>query len=273
MIYELKKDQFSRISHLLNGELINLEIKAVVEGYNPGWVFVDNIKAPKTSMIWSKGIEGFYFVGDASNESFNNIIYSYIKEEIAPRVEELGLGYFEFSGTSREWDKNFDKVFNKEKLNKSKQFVYKNKNIDNNSYINLRLEDDYILKEVNKDLLRNKHFNLDFVKNAICEWWDSIEDFIKHGVGFSILHKDVAVCSCVTSFMTAYSMESHIKTMEKYRKKGLATRAVGEFIKYCKENQYIPYWDCMEKNYGSRALAEKFGYKKEFEYTLYSFKF
>lgn len=270
MIYELKNNQFYRISHLLNGELINLEIKAVVEEYNPGWVFVDNIDSPKTSMIWSRGIEGFYFVGDASNESFNNSIYSYIREEIAPRAKKLGLGHFEFSGTSQEWDKNFGKIFKEEKLNKSKQIVYKNKNIDNYS---LSLKDDYILKEVDKELFHNKNFNLDFVKSAIYEWWDSIDDFFKCGIGFCILHKDVAVCSCVTSFMTDFSMESHIKTMEKYRKKGLATRTVGEFIKYCKEKQYIPYWDCMEKNYGSRALAEKFGYKKEFDYILYSFKF
>lgn len=270
MIYELKNNQFHRISHLLKGEFINIEIKAVVEGYNPGWVFVDNIESPKTSMIWSRGIEGFYFVGDASNGRFNNSIYSYIREEIVPRAEKLGLRDFEFSGTSREWDKNFGKIFNEEKLNKSKQFVYKNKKIDNYS---LSLQDDYILKEVNKDLLHNESFNLDFVKSAIYEWWDLIDDFIKYGIGFCILHNEVAVCSCVTSFMTDSSMESHIKTMEKYRKKGLATRAVGEYVKYCKENQYTPYWDCMEKNYGSRALAKKFGYKKEFDYILYSFKF
>ena len=67
MIFELEQKQFNKISHLLSGNYINLEIKAVVDGYNPGWVFVDNKEDPKTAMVWSRGIECFYFVGDASN--------------------------------------------------------------------------------------------------------------------------------------------------------------------------------------------------------------
>lgn len=82
MIYELNRAQFLNISHLLNGELINLAIKAVVEGYNPGWIFVDNIENPKMAMIWSKGIKGFYFVGESNNLDFNNNINMYIDKEI-----------------------------------------------------------------------------------------------------------------------------------------------------------------------------------------------
>jgi len=272
MIYELKQSQFSKVSHLLKSKLINLEIKSVVEGYNPGWVFVDNIEEPKTAMVWSRGIKGFYFVGDANNLDFNNNIDLYIDKEITPRGKELEYESFEFSGTSKEWDENLKTVFKNRNIHMSKQFVYKHNIVESISFNNLELEEDYILKEINEDLLENKQYNLEFVKSAIYEWWDSIDDFIKNGVGFCILHKDAAVCSCVTSFMTDDSMESHIQTQEAHGKKGLATKAVAEFIKYCRENQYKPYWDCMEKNYGSRALAEKFGYNKEFEYFLYEFK-
>lgn len=272
MIYELKQAQFYKISHLLRGNYINLEIKAVVDGFNPGWVFVDNIEKPKTTMVWSRGINGFYFVGDASNSEFNDSINKYIDKEILPRAKKLGLERFEFSGTSKEWDDNFETIFKNRNLNRSKQFVYKHKNIENVSFDNIEFEDGYTLKEVNEDLLKSDKYNLEFVESAIYEWWDSINDFIKNGVGFCTLYKDTAVCSCVTSFMTDNSMESHIKTSDNHRKKGLATKAVAEFVKYCKSNGYVPYWDCMEKNYGSRALAEKFEYNKEFEYFLYEFK-
>ncbi len=90
MIFELNQLLFSKASHLLNGELINLEIKAVVEGYNPGWVFVDNTENPETAMVWSKGIKGFYFIGDANNSDFNNNINLYIDEEILPRAQSMG---------------------------------------------------------------------------------------------------------------------------------------------------------------------------------------
>lgn len=188
-----------------------------------------------------------------------------------PRAQKLGLETFEFSGTSQEWDENFKLIFRNRNIRISKQFVYKHNNIENISFDNLKLEGEYVLKQVDEDLLKSNQYNLQFVKSAIYEWWDSIEDFIKYGIGFCILHKDTAVCSCITSFMIDSSMECHIKTLERYRKKGLATRAVGEFVKYCKDNQYVPHWDCMEENLGSRALADKCGYNKEFEYFLYDF--
>ena len=273
MIYELKKDQYSKISHLLKNEYINLEIKSVVEGFNPGWVFVDNTKRPKTAMLWSKGIEGFYFVGDANNDDFNDSINDYIKNEIVSRATKLGLEYFEFSGTSRAWDENFELIFKDQNLNKSKQFVYKMGNDKINNFNDFNLEEEYTLRKLNMDLLQSEQYDLKFVEDAIYQWWDSIEKFIDYGIGFCILHKDIAVCSCVTSFMTDNCMESHIKTSEKHRKSGLATKAVGAFVNFCKENQYNLYWECMEKNFGSRSLAEKFRYNKEFEYYLYRFNF
>ncbi|MFP4661426.1 MAG: hypothetical protein ACLFPF_04475 [Halanaerobiales bacterium] len=44
-------------------------------------------------------------------------------------------------------------------------------------------------------------------------------------------------------------------------------------MKYCGDNDYTTYWDCMEANYVLRALAEKFDYSKEYDYKLYWFKF
>ena len=125
MIYELDKSQFYKVSHLLVGDLVNIEIKGVVQGFNPGWVFVDNIDTPKTAMIWSKAIDGFYFVGDENNIEFNSSINKYIDSEISPRAKVLGLESFEFSGTSPKWDVIFEELFKCRKLNRSKQLTYK----------------------------------------------------------------------------------------------------------------------------------------------------
>lgn len=272
MIYELKKTQFTKISHLLKGDLINLEIKSVVQGFNPGRVYVDNVENPRTAMVWSKGIKGFYFIGDENNLDFNNSINEYIDREISPKAKEQGLNSFEFSGTSKKWDKALENIFKNRNIDMSKQFVYKHKGIDKLSENNFKLDDEYVLEEINQDTFNCNLSNLDYVESTILEWWESIEDFFENGVGFCIIHNQAAVCTCVTSFRGVDSMESHIQTLENYRKRGLATIAVSEFLKYCIDNNYEPYWDCMEKNYGSRALAEKFGYDKAFEYVLYEFE-
>jgi len=219
MIYELDKSQYHKVDHMPKGDLINLEIKSVVEGYNPGWVFVDNIEQPKTAMVWSRGIQGFYFIGDSNNPAFNDYINQYIDEEITPRAKALGYHHFEFSGTSKEWDEAFIEIFNGRRLDKSKQFVYMLKNCHNPIYnhYNIGLGEGYIVKEVKElkeDLIKSNIYSLDFVRTAILQWWDTIDDFLEHGEGFCILYNHTAVCSCVTSFMTDHNMESHIVTHE-----------------------------------------------------------
>lgn len=272
MIYELKQTDFKKIEHLLNGDFINLTIKAVVRGFNPGWVFVDNLEEPRTAMIWSRGIKGFYFVGDENNTNFNSSINNYIDKEISPRAKELGLNSFEFSETSLEWDNTLERVFANRNIYKSRQFVYKHSILEKGTLDEVALDSDYSVKRVNKELLESNLVNLDFIKPIILEWWDSEEDFLEKGVAFCILHGQEVVSSCVSSIVTEDSMESHIVTLENHRKRGLAKKAVNEFLRYCKDNGYEPYWDCMEKNAGSRALAESLGYEKAFEYSLYDFK-
>jgi len=95
---------------------------------------------------------------------------------------------------------------------------------------------------------------------------------LKYGVGFCIVYNDKIVSSCVSSFVTKKAMESHIVTVDGYRKRGFAKLAVKEFIRFCDIKNYTPYWDCMEDNFGSRALAEGLGYSKKYDYKLYSFE-
>ncbi len=271
MIYELNPSQFESIAHLLNGDRINLEVKAVVEGYNPGWVFVDNVMTPSTAMVWSRGIKGFYFLGDTNSLEFNNSLNTYIKYIITPRAKKLDLDSFEFSGTSLEWDKKLAQIFKDRDLQVSKQFVYKRPQKSKHAGVAVELDDSFSIRKVDGNLLKESEYNLDLVKSNVLEWWGNVGDFSKHGIGFCIMHEKQAVCSCTASSYDGHEIQSHIVTKEAYRKKGLATIAVEEFVKESHTRHLDLYWDCMEKNKGSRVLAEKLGYKKSYEYNLYEF--
>ena len=67
MIYELKKERFGSIKDIVHKQWDNIEIMAVLSGINTGWVFVDSLETPATALLWSKGIEGFYFIGNPDN--------------------------------------------------------------------------------------------------------------------------------------------------------------------------------------------------------------
>jgi len=272
MIYELNPSQFKSITHLLSGERINLEIKAVVEGYNPGWVFVDNVMEPSTAMVWSKGIKGFYFLGDVNSVEFNNSLKTYIKYIIAPRAHKQEINSFEFSGTSLEWEAKLEQIFKDQNLSVSSQYVYKRP-----SQLELGdiagVPDAFEVVKVDKSLFEQAELDLKLVKDNIKDWWGDVRKFNEHGTGYCILHEKQAVCTCVTSSYDGQQTQSHIVTMDSFRKRGLATVAVAEFVKEANSDSLGLYWDCMEKNTGSRALAEKLGYEKAYEYKLFEFDF
>lgn len=272
MIYELKKSEFHRIEHMMGGDLINLEIKSVANRYNPGWIFVDNVKSPKSALIWSKGIEGFYFLGKENNLEFTDYLDAYITDVIISRAKNMGLNRFEFSGTSKEWDITLEKVFEKRKLCRSKQFVYKHKNIEKSLKNQNILPDGVSVRKVDGEFLKTNIENIDFVKEKVLEWWNTFEDYYNKGIGYCVIYENTIVTSCISSFVSDDAMQSHIVTLEKYRKSGFAKMAVSEFLRYCMKNNYEPYWDCMETNAGSRGVSESLGYCKDFEYRLYSFK-
>ncbi|MTI47563.1 MAG: GNAT family N-acetyltransferase [Firmicutes bacterium] len=273
MIYELDRTNYFKVENLLTGDLINIEIAGVIQGFNPGWIFVDDINSPKTAMVWSKAIEGFYFIGDENNKEFNDCIDTYIDNEIVRRARVLGLDSFEFSGTSSKWDNTIEEIFKNRNLNKSKQLTYKNKKIDGKLADDIKLQDEYKLNRVTKALFNSEISNLSFLENMILDWWSSVDDFLNYGVGYCIIVENKIISCCITSCVTDYALGSHTVTIEEYRKKGLAKVLIFEFLKYCKENGLEAHWDCMDKNISSKALAESCGYKREFDYTLYEFEF
>lgn len=271
MIFELNPSQFKSISHLLDGERVNLEIKAVVEGYNPGWVFVDNVMDPQAAMVWSKGIKGFYFLGRTDNEDFNNYLNTYIKYIIAPRAKKMDLDTFEFSGTSLAWEDKLAEIFSDRDLSISKQYVYRRPVAEKSSDFAVELDKAYEVCMIDNDLFQRPELDLSLVKESVDDWWESTQDFNENGIGYCIVHDNKAVCSCTASSFDGSEVQSHIVTNENYRKQGLATAAVAEFVKTAKQTDLELYWDCMEKNEGSRALAEKMGYVKAYEYKLFEF--
>ncbi|MBS9801727.1 GNAT family N-acetyltransferase, partial [Bacillus toyonensis] len=59
MISELNKSDFYKCKGLVN-EKGHLEVKAVIEGVNPGRIFVDNISSPNSGLIWLGNNDGFF---------------------------------------------------------------------------------------------------------------------------------------------------------------------------------------------------------------------
>lgn len=123
MISELKKSEFYKCRCMLY-EQGQLEAKAVVEGINPGRIFVDDIESLASGLIWLGNNDGFFFIGDERNEGFNTELNHFIDTVIILEARKVGLTWFEGIGNHNKWDETIIKVFENRNLGSWNQRVY-----------------------------------------------------------------------------------------------------------------------------------------------------
>ena len=274
MIYELDKSKFGMISNILNKNSDNIEVKAIIEGINPGWIFVDSLDKPKVAVVWSAGQEGFYFVGNENIVEFNNSINDFIDNEIEERAINKDLKRFEFSGETEKWCSVFEKIFSKRKLRTSKQYVYKLEKNDWENYNKGLNSSKYKLHKIDKQLLENKEIqNTIFLTKEILRWWSSLDDFFNKSHGFCMIDKNKITNYSLGNFYIDNVMTIGIETLKEYRRQGLSQITSEAFIGKCFEENNKVQWECMGENIASYKLAEKLKFKRTKEYTLYSFPF
>ena len=90
MIYELEKRDFYKCRDLASTGG-NIEEKAIIDGQNPGRVFVDNILTPTTAMIWQGNLDGFIFIGDPKNNMFNGQVKQFIDDNFSSSKKTIPL--------------------------------------------------------------------------------------------------------------------------------------------------------------------------------------
>jgi len=275
MISELKKFDFYKCKDLLY-EHGQLEAKAIIEGINPGRVFVDDNNYPTSGLIWLGNNDGFIFIGDEKNEVFNNELNNFIENIIIPEAIKVGLTWFEGIGNHREWNTTIEKVLKSRKLGIWNQRVYTLQKNDFKCNSELAIEHGYKVVKICKTLFKNNDHsinNIEFLHSKILEFWSSPERFFSDGIGYCMVHKNEIVSVCFSGFVVGNVHCIDIETLERHQGKKLAQKISQSFVKDCLNNNIVPYWDCMESNKPSIAVAEKIGFRNVFNYIGYDFSF
>lgn len=275
MISELKKSEFHKCKDLLN-ERGQLEAKAVVEGVNPGRIFVDDIDSPTSGLIWLGNNDGFFFIGDERNERFNIELNNFIDKVIIPDARKVGLTWFEGIGNHNNWNETIKKVFENRNLGRWKQRVYTLQKNDYKCNFELTIEEGYSIVRINENLYKNSNKsirNIELLHSKILEFWSSPKRFFNEGIGYCVLYKNEVVSVCFSGFVVDNVHCIDIETLEEHQGKKLAQKVALTFVEDCLDNNLVPYWDCMDSNKPSIAVAENIGFKNVFNYVGYDFKF
>ncbi len=271
MLYQLHKDELQLIQPLLSGERVNLEVKAIAAGNSPGWALVDEKDKPQTALVFSRGQGGFYFVGRENNQHFEVALPQTIAN-LQPRLAGLNIDYFEYSGTSPQWDQSLKRLFADRDYGRDTQHVYLFPGLSQHRLPAPRQGLDHQVVEITGALLNNPGIDTTYIENNLLDWWDSLDKFFEHGYGYSVACAGKAVALCYTSFVAGEKdWELGVNTQEEYRIRRYAGDAALALLRHCQQRGIKPYWDCTAENSPSRRLALSLGFSLAFTYEIYYF--
>ena len=267
---KLKVEEFYRVQKNIGFIGLSPEPISVIMKNNPGDIYVDNINIPKTALIWSYGIEGFYLVGDSNNKKTNNEIKEFVNNILITRMKEKDYDCFEVSGSTTLWDRTITDIFGQKELRSWKQLIFMG-DIKTQEDI-LRTDLTFKIRNIKDESFDiNRLFNKDYLNNELLQFWDDLSTVKKKGNCFYATINEKVIGMCYTGFVTDEMKVIGIETVEKYRRNkiaySLALRCLQEII----EEEKIPYWDCTDDNIASKRLADKLGLKKMGEYICYGF--
>ncbi|MGN7760769.1 GNAT family N-acetyltransferase [Paenibacillus sp. 22594] len=270
MITELPKADFYKIKHLTDA-CCNIEVKAIVGGNNPGWVFADDPAEPKSALIWIQGQTGFHLVGDPQSEPFLNGLEAFMQSEIESKLTKLNMNWVEISCESESWRKTIEVIFNKRKISNSLQHVFKlGEALDTVA----GLSSDAEVHRMDKSMFETGRIsNQAFIEEKLARFWDSPDHFFQQGVGYFVERDHKAVSVCFSAFITGHNHAVDIETIEGYRNRNYAASAARAFVEECRRSGIQPYRDCSPDNSGSIRLAEMMGLVHDFDYRIFWYNF
>ena len=270
MIQRLEESEYARIRPLFDGLRYNLVIDSVIDGNTQAWVYTDDVHDPRTAFMWNRQ-DAMLLAGDVDNDAFNRALDRLITEEIIPDARERYIPHLSLHYFPQAWESKAGVILRGKHAVKARRRFYTLADLKVDWRAGLR--PGYTMQRMDDGLLaRNDLKNIDQVLGWILSFWHSTRDFTSTGFGFCLIQGEAILSWCLSVFASENEFELGLATDAAYRNQGLATLTASACIDHCISHQLTPLWHCWGDNLPSIAVAEKVGFEKAFEYTVYRFE-
>lgn len=269
----LPREDFNKVLESLKKvSFNNLFARSVVESHVNGNVYVDDLINPQTYYVVHPYGMSLLF-GRHDNLAFNAMFRNYALNSKQTRQQHEWMQAF-----PSEWDTVLKDLFGEKMLLSSMNMGAATKGIvELNTRVNFKFHlSDYCSAKDNHPpadirIVRTDQVISNTLKGSVVplHFWNSPEDFLKRGAGFSVFYKDQHVSTAYSSFVHDKHFELGIETQSDFRGKGFAFHACAALIDYCISHHYEPIWACRLENTGSYLLAQKLGFKPVAEIPYY----
>jgi RimJ/RimL family protein N-acetyltransferase len=269
----LSHHQYHLVDALLDKPSMNvLFAKSIIKRKVQGIVYADNTSDPHTVyLLHPYGMS--LLLGDVNQVDFNKLFQSYLLNNGDVRKREEWMQVW-----PEEWNRQITLMAGNhlhrtaegsprhtpEKVELHTRVNFK---FNRGKYHDFRTR----LKTNETKVQRLDYSGYDMVKGSVVPkfFWDNASDFLKNGIGFSVMVNSEPVSTAFSSFLLGKQLELGIETNEKYRGEGLAGYACCALIDYCLNEGFEPVWACRLENTASLKLAQKLGFEPTYYLPYY----
>ena len=272
MICRLEKNEYNKVLPLFSDFPGHPVIHGVIEGNNPGRIWVDDVANPRRAFLWAMFEQDFFLAGKASDKEFNSLLNKWILEEVVKEAQANNEKSFSLILCNKEWEEKVSTILSGREYTIDYTNCYELNHEKFRKHFNWRekVTGNLVMREVDEELfLRVKDDGGIPFKN----WWYSYKDFKAKGLGFTLMKEDVLVSTCFACFVGANAVEIGILTHPENHRKGYATLTAAALIEKCLEKGLNPIWHTGKNNIPSNKLALKLGYEKISELKKYFFMY
>ncbi|MFH6937692.1 GNAT family N-acetyltransferase [Flavobacterium sp. FlaQc-30] len=263
----LEKHRNKIIEHL---NLVSFNVffaKNVVDQKVTGEIFVDNTEYPQIFYILHP--YGMSLLLGKSSDEFN---YKFLELILSRNIEQKRVEWMQVY--PNEWGFRIKEIL--------KDRIYKlAPSIELDTRVNFKFNlSKYITSKkdlTDKNILISRTSKDDFenMKGSVVPkcFWNSSDEFINNGIGYSLFYKDTLASLAFSAFVHNRYLELGIETQEQFRGRNIAYKVCSALIQYCVEEGFEPVWACRELNIGSYKLAEKLGFEKSQTTTYFKLNY
>lgn len=264
MIHELKPHETRKEHQLFAPLSFHLSCAAVLDGVNPGRIFVDDRLTPTAGFVVSP--EATYLSGDVGQEDFCNGLASLLQDPDTLGLPAWGLIVVL---SSERWLQRVTEIVGEERLARDlrRHYVCENRG----DLPELPPPSGAALRRIDEDFLTGSTYDVpEHIEHWILNNWGSREHFLHAGFGVAALCDDAVVSWSLADCVVGSDCEIGIHTAPEWRRKGMAAFTAGGAVR-CAFSLGMKSvgWHCHDENIGSWRTAERVGFTLERRYEEY----
>lgn len=264
---QIPAENFKAVRDLFAALDYQLAPQAVLGGSVPGRVYADRAERPCSALVQVS--HRFYLAGDPNNAAFNEAVCQLFTEEIYPRALAAGEVAFTLYCSEGWAEAVADQALAGLDPIPGGGACYELTRSDGMRPFSLPA--DMRLVEANRELVEDRSIaNRDDLLEEMQSERESVEAFLANSFGVCLVKQGLLVTWCLSEYNLGERCEVGIATHPEYRRRGLATATGLAFLEQAEARGITRVgWQCRADNLGSRATAERIGYRLVREYESY----